>query len=426
MHARRPGKITSPVVSLSTSYVKLIPLGLIVGAVGLGVAFFMSLGSDNTLKRFSYSYLVTFCSLLSMCIGCLFFVTVHNLTRAGWGVTVRRIAEIIAMCTLPMFLLFMPILIPMFTGHADVYPWVEDNWTDGEPNEAFQRLKDTYLNVNWFGIRMVAYFTIWGLMAWSFFGASLRQDVTADPQLSRKMQRSATWKMIVLAATIVFSSFDLEMSLSPRWFSTMFPVYFFAGGVLSAFSVITLTSLLLQRSGRVTDEITVEHYHDLAKLMFAFVVFWGYIAFSQFMLIWYANLPEETFWFRCRMADTASTGWKYWSLLLLFGHLLIPILALMARTVRRNKTYLLFASIYLLVMHWIDHFWIIMPQYNIGSDNHITAATNPLMFNWLIDVPCAVGMIGIFVSIFCIVAADRPLVPLNDPRLEESLNYRNA
>jgi hypothetical protein len=223
---------------------------------------------EDGFKRFSFSYLVTFCSLLSMSVGCLFFVISQHLTRAGWSVTVRRIAEIFAMCTLPMFLLFLPILIPMFMGSDSVYPWVKPGWTDGSPSAAFQSMKDTYLNVNWFGIRVFAYFAIWGIMAWSFFGTSLRQDTTGDPQLSRKMQRSATWKMILFAATVVFASFDFEMSLAPRWFSTMFPVYFFAGGVMSALAVISLTALLLQRTGRVTDEITVEHYHDLAKLTF--------------------------------------------------------------------------------------------------------------------------------------------------------------
>lgn len=428
MHARRPGKITSPIVSLSTSYVKLVPLGFLIGAVGLGLAYFMSLPQGG-LKRFSYSYLVTYCSLLSMSLGCLFFVTVQHLTRAGWSVTVRRIAEIFAMCLIPMFVLFLPILLPVLMQRDDVYQWVNAGWLAGD-REIFREIKNAYLSPTWFGIRIVTYFVIWGLMAYSFFGKSLKQDKTADPMLSRTMQKSATWKMIILAATLVFASFDMEMSLSPRWFSTMFPVYFFAGGVMSAMAAIILTAALLQRSGRVTDEITVEHYHDLAKLTFAFIFFWGYIAFSQFMLIWYANLPEETFWFRFRMGESASSGWIFWSLLLLFGHLLIPFLGMMARTVRRNKTYLLFATIFILCMHWVDHFWIIMPQLNIqigaidvpGGD----PANNPLPFNWLIDVPCAIGMVGIFVALFSGIAADRPLVPLHDPRLEESLNYRNA
>ncbi len=424
MHARRPGKITSPIVSLSTSYVKLIPLGLLIGGIGLAIAWFMS-NTEGGWKRFSFSYLVTYCSLLSMTLGCLFFVTVQHLTRAGWSVTIRRIAEIYAMCVLPMFLLSLPIVIPVLMGQAIVYPWVDSQWLSGDA-ESFREIKNAFLNKTWFGVRVITYFVIWTMMAYSFFGKSLKQDKTADPQLSRQMQKSATWKMIIFAATLVFASFDFEMSLSPRWFSTMFPVYYFAGGVMSAFALIILTALLLQRSGRVTDEITVEHYHDLAKLTFGFIFFWGYIAFSQFMLIWYANLPEETFWFKHRMGESASKGWIYWSLLLLFGHLFIPFLGMMARTVRRNKTYLFFAAIYILAMHWVDHYWIIMPQYNVELGGTDATAPNPLTFSWLIDVPCAIGMVGLYVSLFSFIAADRPLVPLHDPRLEESLNYRNA
>jgi formate-dependent nitrite reductase membrane component NrfD len=199
------------------------------------------------------------------------------------------------------------------------------------------------------------------------------------------------------------------MSLAPMWFSTMFPVYFFAGSVLSGLATIMLIGLLLQKSGRVTDEIRIEHYHDLAKLIFAFIFFWGYIAFSQFMLIWYANMPEETFWFLFR----TDRGWLTVSLVLLFGHLFIPFLGLMARTVRRNRTYLLFSAIFLLAMHWVDHYWIVMPQLN--------ASIYP-EYNYFENGPL---MAGIFVASYFLVAGKNPLVPLHDPRLHEALNYDN-
>ena len=393
----------------------MIPLGLIVGGAGIGVSFLMSAGN---LSRFSYSWLTSFCALLSMSLGCLFFVIVQHLTRAGWSVTVRRIAEIFAMCALPMFVLFLPILLPVLLGSGAVYEWNVPGWS-GEAGSPFELLKAKYL-VSWFfGIRIVAFFTIWGLMAWFFLGNSLKQDKTGDPQISRKLQRHSTWIMILFAATLVFSSFDLEMSLSPKWFSTMFPVYFFAGAFMSAMALLILTSLLLQRSGRVTDEITVDNYHDMAKFAFAFVFFWGYIAFSQFMLIWYANLPEETFWYSYRInmdLETGSRGWQILSLILLFGHLLIPFLGIMARTVRRSKSYLFFASIWLLVFHWIDHFWIIMPE---STPDHV------FNFNLLIDLPMAIGMVGIYMALFALIAGDRPLIAKCDPRLGEALNHRN-
>ncbi len=415
MHKHRPAAITSPIISLSKSYVAMIPAGLLLGAAGIGTAFLMSAGN---LQRFSFAWLTSFCALLTVSLGCLFFVIVQHLTRAGWSVTVRRIAEVFAMCLAPMFLLFLPILLPVLVGSDMLYEWNRAGWS-GEAGGQLEQLKAVYL-VNWFfAARMIGCFVIWSLLAWYFYSTSLKQDRTGDPQLSRKMQRSATWIMIVFAATLVFAAFDLEMSLAPLWFSTMFPVYIFSGAFLSGVSAIILTALLLQRSGRITDEITTEHYHDLAKLAFAFIFFWGYISFSQFMLIWYANIPEETFWFACRInkdPETGSRGWQILSVILLFGHLLIPFLGMMARTVRRSKAYLFFATIYLLVMHWVDHFWIVMPE---STPNH---AFN---FSPLIDIPCAIGMVGIYVALFALVAGDRPLIAKQDPRLGDALNYHN-
>ena len=418
MHESRPAKITSPVISLSDSYIKLVPLGLIVGVIGIGMALFFGMGAGG-YRRFGYSYLTSFGFLLSLSLGCLFFVIVQHLTKAAWSVPVRRIAEIFAMCTFPLVILFLPILLPVLVGSSEIYPWNASGWAN---DDGMQQLKDAFLSPGFFGMRWVAYFVIWGVLGWNFLGKSLKQDQSGDASLTRKMQRSSTWMMIVFAATLVFASFDLEMSLSPLWFSTMFPVYFFAGGVMGGLAAITLTSLLLQRSGRVTDEISVEQYHDLAKLMFAFIFFWGYIAFSQFMLIWYANIPEETFWFRFRMWDPI---WGKCTWLLLFGPLIIPFLGLMARTVRRNKSYLLFASIYVLAIHWYDHFWVVMPQYQFDVLGNQLSGRTGFPFSVWIDIPCAIGMIGLYVSLFCLIAGDRPLVPKRDPRLGEALNHKN-
>lgn len=419
MHETRPAKITSPILSLSDDYVKMIPLALIVGAIGIAISLLMCFfGEESGFKHFSFTYLTNFCFLLTTTLGCLFFVIIVNLTRAGWSATVRRIGELLAMCVVPMFILSLPIVIPLILQQDTLYSWNRVGWS--EPGEGItglapplEQAKAAYLNWWFFTGRVVAYFVIWGLMAWFFLGNSLKQDRTGDKTLSLKMQKYSAPIMILFAATLVFSSFDFEMSLAPLWFSTMFPVYFYAGSFLSGLAAICLTGLLLQRSGRITDEITVDHYHDLAKLMFSFVFFWGYIGFGQFMLIWYANIPEETSWFNWRIN---YVGWREFSLLLLFGHLFIPFLGLMARSVRRNKKFLLFASIYILVFHWVDHYWIVMPQ--MTADHAFT-------FNPLIDIPCAIGMIGLFVAMFCLIARDRPLVALQDPRLGESLNFKN-
>lgn len=436
MHLKREAKITSPVFSLKDGYVRTIPVALIVGAIGIGAAAALSLPQQGGLARFFNIYLVNFCFLLTVCLGCLFFVTVTHLVRAGWNVTVRRLAEFYAACLAPMFLLFLPILFTVFTGSADVYPWVDAGYSVHNSDEIkaislneidpppLEMLKAAYLSPQWFIIRTVAYFAIWSVMAWFFLRTSLKQDETGCKKLTLRMQYWAPLLMITFAATVVFSSFDFEMSKSPLWFSTMFPVYIFAGAAGAGLATITLTAFWLQTTGRVTDEITTDHYHDLGKMMFGFVVFWGYIAFSQFLLIWYANIPEETFWYNIRINSRADgeSGWPLFSLFLLVGHLFIPFFLIMGRTARRNKKFLAAAAVFLLVMHWVDHYWLIMPLFDTANRSaHVDGG--PFAFHPLIDIPCAIGMISMLVAFFCLIARDRSLVPKQDPRLGDALNH---
>ena len=438
MHKTRPAQITSPIVSLNGGHIKAIPAALILGAIGIGVAAALSFPIGG-IKRFMMTYLASYCFVLSIGLGCLFFVTIMHLTRAGWSATVRRIAEIYAMCLLPMFLLFLPILIPLVLfGSTDVYEWADSGFSNmhavtaeqkaelsGVPvsdRPPIEQLKHAYLNPTFFAIRIVACFAIWGLLAWTYLRGSLKQDETGDKGITARLQGLAAPFLILFAGTIVFSSFDLEMSLSPLWFSTMFPVYFFAGGFLGALCTILLTAMYLQRTGRVTDEITIEHYHDLGKLMQGFVIFWGYIAFSQFLLIWYANIPEETFWYDPRIN---GTGWKTMTYVLLIGHLFLPFFLLMGRALRRNKTLLAISAVWLLCLHWLDHYWVVMPEYGRTSG---FSKMDPDNFSFagmgmIADMACGIGMVAIFVALFCMIARNRPLVPLKDPRLGQALNH---
>ena len=278
-----------------------------------------------------------------------------------------------------------------------------------------EQLKHAFLNKWFFTARIVAYFLIWGGMAWFFLSNSLKQDETGDKNLTSRMQAYSAPFMILFAVTLVFASFDLEMSLSALWFSTMFPVYFFTGAALSSLCVIMLTGLWLQRTGRITDEITIEHYHDLGKLLLGFIIFWGYIAFSQFMLIWYANMPEETFWYDLRINQP---GWMTLSLILLIGHLFIPFFLLMGRGLRRNRQLLAISAVFILIMHWVDHYWLIMPQMNPAANEYTLSGVGIL-----IDLTCTFGVIALYIALFCLIARNRPLVPLKDPRLGEALNH---
>ena len=422
MHKTRPAQITSPVVSLNGGQVKAIPAAAIAGAIGIGVALAMSFASGGGMKRFLMTYLASYCFVLSIGVGCLFFVTIMHLTRAGWSATVRRIAEIYAMCLLPMFVLFLPILITVVVGSNTVYEWTVAGYSahgaevDPAHLPPIEELKNDFLNPFWFTVRIIAYFSIWGFLGYTYLSRSLKQDETGDKTITAKLQGLAAPFLLLFAVTVVFSSFDLEMSLSPLWFSTMFPVYFFAGGFGAALSTILLTCMYLQRSGRVTDEITIEHYHDLGKLMQGFVIFWGYIAFSQFLLIWYANIPEETFWYDPRIN---GAGWKPMTYVLLVGHLFIPFFLLMGRALRRNKMLLAFSAVWLLCMHWLDHYWLVMPEYSRTAHQGFTFSG----LGAIGDLACGLGMIAIFIALFCLVAGDRALVSLKDPRLGEALNH---
>jgi hypothetical protein len=217
--------------------------------------------------------------------------------------------------------------------------------------------------------------------------------------------------IVLFAVTVTFASFDLLMSLDPHWFSTIYGVYYFSGAVVGGLAAIILLAMVLQSRGLLASSITADHYHELGKLLFGFVIFWGYIAFSQYMLIWYANIPEETLWYEAR-----QTGpWIGVSLVLLFGHLLIPFFALMPRGVKRNRVALAGWAVWLLVMHWLDMYYLVMPQ----------LTHNQLPFG-LIDVGCLIGLGALYLAGTLWLAGDRSLVPLKDPRLKEALAYHNV
>ena len=217
--------------------------------------------------------------------------------------------------------------------------------------------------------------------------------------------------MACFVLSLTFFAVDFLMSLEPKFISTMFGVYYFAGCAMSFFATTAVLSRFMQASGRLKHSINTEHYHDVGKFMFGFVFFWGYIAFSQYMLIWYANIPEETEWFQQRQTG----GWLYFSLLLLFGHFVLPFAGLLSRHVKRNLVALTSWAIFLLGMEWVDLYWLIMPS--------ASEAGPPLS---LMDLTCWVGMAGVFVAHFGFMARGKRLVPVQDPRIAESLAFENA
>jgi hypothetical protein len=260
------------------------------------------------------------------------------------------------------------------------------------------------------------------------------QDASGDPKLTLRMQRIAAPGMILYAFTQTFAIIDWVMALEPHWFSTMFGVYFFAASCCGFGATMVILCFALQRSGRVTESITTEHYQDLGKYLFAFgVVFWAYIAYSQYVLIWYANIPEETAWFLVRQLG----GWGGLSILLVIGHFAGPFLILISRHPKRWKGFLAVAAVWMLFVHFIDIYWLTMPAIPVELVESVStypqlvadfeasyAETYDLHWS-VLDVLCALGMVGIAIAGVAAGLRRASLIPEGDPRLPESLAFEN-
>jgi hypothetical protein len=362
-----------------------------------------------------FSYLVAYMFTLSLALGGLFFTLVQHITRAGWSVVVRRIAENLAGLLFPwMLILFLPIALGMDTLYH--------HWTHGAEDDSVLQGKSGYLSVGFFYVRAVLYFAVWGLLARYFRGTSLKQDETGDAGLTLKMARRSAVGLLLFALSITFAAFDWVMSLDPHWYSTIFGIIYFAGSVMATLAFMTLAAMWLQKRGYLKGAITTEHYHDLGKLLFAFMVFWTYTSFSQYMLIWYANVPEETLWYQHRAntewAEGVTLPWGWVGTTLVVGHFLFPFAFLMSRHMKRNRLTLTIGAVLLLVMHWFDMQYLIMPNMS-GEVHHYGMAVSV----W--DVLAMASVIALFVGVFLNLTRSAALIPERDPRLPESLHFHN-
>ena len=376
-------------------------LFLAMAGIGLGLS---AVGYFTDRNQFFHSYLTGYVFTLLLALGCLGFVLIQHLARAGWSVVIRRFAETAAV-TLPVLaVLFLPVLL----GLHELFHWTHHDAVEHDP---ILQHKEGYLNVPFFLIRAGLYFAVWALAAIYLYRKSVAQDTNPNPQFTVVMQRRAAPLMILFAFSLTFMAFDWLMSLDPHWFSTIFGVYIFAGATLSAHAFLTLVSAALHKGGYLKSTVTEEHFHDLGRFMFAFTVFWTYIAFSQFFLIWYGNLPEETLWFLHR----AEGSWKWYSLLLPIGRFALPFMLLMSRYTKRMPKFLVFMAGWILVMQYVDIYWLVMP--NLHKEG--------VHFHWL-DLACLVGTLGVFLTFFTRRLAGPALVPAGDPRLKESLALKHA
>jgi hypothetical protein len=312
-----------------------------------------------------------------------------------------------------------------------------------------------YLNTTFWMIRAVIFLAVWAFLAWFFYSNSVAQDASGDVSLTRKMEKFAPVAVGLYFVTQAFASIDWVMSLSPHWFSTMFPVYFFAASCCGYFATQVLLMFFVQRNHRLRGEITADHYQDAGKLLFAFgIVFWAYIAYSQYMLIWYADLPEETPWYLTRQLN----GWLAVSLLLLIGHFAGPFLALISRHPKRRVAMLAAAAGWMLFMHLVDIYWLVMPKvpgvihhtvtHDLSYPEIATAVADPegpvaqrmqreiegfdriadldVGYGWhLLDLTCVLGLAALVVAGAAWRLSGVSLIPERDPRLHESLAFEN-
>ncbi|MDO8518775.1 MAG: molybdopterin oxidoreductase [Deltaproteobacteria bacterium] len=366
---------------------------------GVGALCFI-IGLFVSHERAWASYLVGYFFWLCIALAGVFFTALQHITGSMWSVTVRRVAE--------SFIGYLPVAVVLFVillfGLHDLYEWTHAEVAVHDPNIS---QKTAYLNIPFFIIRgLILFALVLGLGGWMVKN-SLKQDQTGDAALTARNVRIAAPFLLIFAWAFTFVAFDLMMSLSPHWFSTIFGIYCWAGLFYSGLAMITIWVIMLRKKGILGGFVTEDHLHDLGKLMFAFLVFWAYIGISQYLLIWYGNLPEETFYFIKR----TEGGWKAVSIALMLGKFGIPFFLIVGRKAKRNENWLLFMAFWYLAAQWLDVYWMVFPTFFDGP-----------VFGW-IEIGTFAGFGGLFfLSVGHFMKKISP-VAIRDPRLQEALHH---
>lgn len=398
-----------------------------------------------TAGPFAYSWLFAFIFFVTLALGGCFWTLLHNLSNSGWGTSVRRLFENLGYVFPFMAVFAVPFLLPSVQSH--LYEWF-NAWRDtgasffdgkffgfygsnaaekalgADHGTYLLKVKAWYMNpVAWY-IRMVFYFVALGLVIKRLRKLSVDQDTDPNPGIERlfKARAFAAPGLPIFAITATFLAFDLVMALDFKWFSTMWGVYFFAGCALSSMAVLILTGITLQKMGYLKNVVTEEHYHIMGKLLFAFTVFWAYVSFSQFFLIWYANITEETSYFLLRN----TSYWYYLSLFLVFGHFGLPFLALLRSDVKKKTGFMVGICVYILFVHALDVYHMIIPER--GPSLSVLAHEDPKLFtpfSWIGDIFAFVTIGCGFLFFYLRNLTSVNLYPNRDPRLLESANLSN-
>lgn len=399
----------------------------------LASIFLLYFAGEHTRGCYAYSWLFAFFYFFTLALGGCFWTLLHNVSNSGWGTSVRRTMENLG-SVLPWMAVFaLPLACPQVQQY--LYEWMNIHRSaGGEPLTEFLhhhnhllREKLWYMNLPfWYG-RFIFFFAGLGAVICYLRDLSTAQDTDPHPGTRRLFlaRRHSTWTMIVFAVTITFAGYDFLIGLDYTWFSTMWGVYLFAGSALNGMAVIIITATLLRRAGYLKKVVNGEHFHIMGKLLFAFTVFWAYIAFSQYFLIWYSNQTEETKYFLIR-----NTGnWNTASIVLVFGHFVLPFVVLLQQWLKRKPALLSCVCLYLLVLHILDMYLIVIPERGISLGNIKPEVFGPIR----VTIPGAFwGDIFAFLTVGCgfvflyLRALGRhSLFPHRDPRILESANVSN-
>jgi hypothetical protein len=371
------------------------------GIAGLVGAALCVMGLLVSPYQFYRSYLWSYLFVVGLSAGSLAWLMLQYVTGGAWGVVVRRPAEAAAR-TLPLVaLMFVPILI----GIPNLYEW---SHADKVAASHVLQHKQPYLNVTFFLARAAIYLLGWNFLSWFFNRWSEREDREGAAIAHRKMGAMAGPGILFWALTVTFMSIDWVMSLRPEWFSTMFGLLFIAGQGLNSMAFLIIVMVLLAARRPMAGVLTPRHLHDLGKYLLALVMVWAYFSFSQFLIIWAGNLPEEIPWY----LDRLKGGWQYMAFALVIGHFALPFALLLSRDLKRNFKLLAAIAVFILFMRLVDLYWVVAPDSLKGA----------LGFSWM-DVAAPLGLTGLWLAYFFMQLEKRPLLPVNDPNLNEALEH---
>ncbi len=423
----KAGKLGSNMVKVGIAVAVLfLGMSLVLAAVSSG-ADAAEAGHASKWSRFLHAYVIGWAFVATVPIGMLWLIILHFLVRGRWVTVVRRICEAMTGSFVLVWIAGLGFVLPVLFGYTDLYYWANPAAKDAALNPTIVH-KAAWLSPAFWALRYVAYGVVFIGLASYFSRKSRQQDDSGDPKITDHLRVVAGPGMILYGFTTCLTGFDILMSLSPKWYSTIYGVGFWGSGCVGAFSTLALIVLWIQRSGRLVHSVTEEHYHDIGKWMFSFTFFWAYTAFSQFMLQWYGNMPEETVWYKYRMFGE----WQWVSIAILAGFWAFPFVFLMSRWTKRIVPSLVFFAVWQLVFHWLDLYWNVMPNYDWQVERHGAAEivagplSGPIGLHHVgfspVDITTWIGLCGVL-----LIGIGRGLtgnlIPIKDPTLGMSLAH---